>query len=146
MSRHLITVHGTWAREAKWASPSGPLERSVRALLPDVQFEQFQWRGGNLNRDRLIGARQLGARLRELIAQDVVIVAHSHGGNVARSASGLAGEGSGLRRIVAVGIPFLSIDLLAEPIFSSEAKALLRSMPLVVTRVVLRRVQREWRA
>ena len=146
MSRYLLTVHGTWAREAEWASPSGPLERAVRPLLPDVQFEQFQWRGGNLNRDRLDGARRLEARLRELSAHDVVIVAHSHGGNVARSASALAGEGSGLRRIVAVGTPFLSIDLLDEPILRSETKALLRAMPLLLMRVALRRLEPKSRA
>jgi hypothetical protein len=90
--------------------PGAPLATAVRQRMPDVDVCQFQWSGANLHRARLEAAERLAERLHALRAEDVVIVAHSHGGNVARSASALAGNCSGLRVIVTVGTPFITID------------------------------------
>lgn len=143
MSRHLLIVHGTWGSRAKWAAPWGPLWRAVCEELPDVRVEQFKWTGRNLHHARLTAATDLADRLRDLSAEDVVIVAHSHGGNVARAASALADEGTGLRRIVAVGTPFICIDLQDDSVFSLglDTRAP-RAIVRVIGAILWRRVRR----
>ena len=59
----------------------------------------------------------------ELKDENVVIVAHSHGGNVARSASALAGETSKPRTIVTLGTPFITCDERRNPQLSELSDA-----------------------
>jgi hypothetical protein len=123
MSNRLITVHGTWGRRSAWAKPSGPLATLVKRECPDVQVDAFEWRGGNRHSDRIAAAKELAQRLVDLADDNVVIVAHSHGGNIARSASALAGKSSNHRAIVTLGTPFITCDHRRNPELAELADA-----------------------
>ena len=80
-------VHGTWGRKSAFIDPNGPLHTIFNERLPGVVFSNFLWSGRNRMADRLRAAADLGRHLRELHEEyphaRLVIVAHSHGGNVA---------------------------------------------------------------
>jgi hypothetical protein len=90
----------------------------MRGLVSDVQTERFQWGGANTFKSRIEAAERLADRLRELANDDVVIIAHSHGGNVARMASALAGAARGRRSLIALGTPFVTVDRRRRPVLS----------------------------
>ena len=86
---HVVTlVHGTFARGAAWCHPTARLCSAIAsALKGTVQFRTFQWSGKNTNQARLAAADELASFLEEGLSaypkSQHVIVAHSHGGNVA---------------------------------------------------------------
>lgn len=86
-----ITVHGTWSSECAWYMPGGDffdaLEKSV--LDNDGVVIPFSWSGANS-----VDAREkAGRNLAKIIdsydgsSARIIVVAHSHGGNVALLAS-----------------------------------------------------------
>jgi predicted alpha/beta-hydrolase family hydrolase len=86
--RHVVVlVHGTWARNAEWIADGdlrSSLEDSGAAVLA------FRWSGANTHSARRQAASELVSEMRRLHAQlpdsRLSIVAHSHGGHVARIA------------------------------------------------------------
>ena len=87
----ITLVHGTFAPDAPWTWP----DSALRSLWPGtserpVCFSVFGWSGGNSHRDRVAASRELAEHLRALTttyrAASHLVVAHSHGGNVALGA------------------------------------------------------------
>lgn len=105
-----------------------------------MHVDAFTWRGGNRHSDRIAAAKDLAQVLVELADDNVVIVAHSHGGNVARSASALAGEASNRRTIVTLGTPFVTCDDRRNPELAELATA---AWALGVTTLNLVRAKRD---
>lgn len=91
-------------------SQAAPSPALSDGRFSDAVVESFLWSGRNRNADRLEAAGRLATRLEDLGDTPVIVVAHSHGGNVARSASYLAGASRAPRIIATLGTPFLSID------------------------------------
>jgi hypothetical protein len=80
----------------------------------DVEFHSFEWSGKNSVMSRSIAAFHLSNLLRVLIEQyqddQYVIIAHSHGGNVAlRAVESLETETASKLRIVTLATPFLQL-------------------------------------
>jgi Alpha/beta hydrolase family len=100
----VLLVHGTWGRGffVRQVNESNPrwfekgsvfwndLSEQVRLRNIDAQVESFCWTGENSLMARDIAAKLLAERLVQLSRGDkdrsVVIIAHSHGGNVAAHA------------------------------------------------------------
>lgn len=82
-------VHGTNAREARWANDDNSIIRTAirRQLGPDVIFQVFNWSGWNSHQARYKGGIKLARHQSESCASfpnsNHFIIAHSHGGNVA---------------------------------------------------------------
>jgi hypothetical protein len=84
----LTLVHGTWGRRSSWTQPSSSLRRAVSVRFGDrVAFCRFEWSVANTFRARRRAsaelARTLVGILREHPNAAHLVVAHSHGGNVA---------------------------------------------------------------
>jgi hypothetical protein len=88
MSFVITFVHGTFARGALWTLEVSTLRNSIlQALGSDVELNTFNWSGRNTHHARLEAGRDLAKLLVRLQTQypnkRQVLIAHSHGGNVA---------------------------------------------------------------
>ena len=99
-------MHGTWARKSAWTKPGSPLRERLAAEYPDADIERFEWSGANRHRPRERAAEALRSRILDNPVP-TVIVAHSHGGNVAEQSLTGFDALHARTRIVAVGTPFL---------------------------------------
>lgn len=131
----MILVHGTWGRGF---NPSDPFVDSARNLpgntIPaprwfdlgsafrsrleraleenlHIAFEPFHWSGANSVFARNDAALTLCERLKSLHSkgEQIVIIAHSHGGNVALRALELLGSDARRIRLITLATPFLRL-------------------------------------
>lgn len=89
MDRAVVTlVHGTFARRAHWIEPDSEIARRLRNA--GYVVEPFMWSGRNSFAARMKAAdelqQHLDANASRFPGLPQVIVAHSHGGNVALAA------------------------------------------------------------
>lgn len=108
---HFVFVHGTvFRREEEWSEAWTPLRDTLLAAFPGTRYSSFSWSGFNG-----YGARKkAGEELVELILgvaklAPVVLVAHSHGGNVVRYALGDRRLRGIPIEVVFLGTPFLEM-------------------------------------
>jgi len=118
-SRIVVLVHGTFAPNADWTEPGSTLVRAIRAAEPadNTLFVRFNWPGSiggyqnNTNFVRYGAGQKLGELLWQLRKQHprarIVVIAHSHGGNVALYAARHAPHLAGM---VLMGTPFISVS------------------------------------
>lgn len=114
----LTLVHGTrlpFTQKATWVSPRSLLATELTERLGwRVAIESIDWGGGNSPKARAKGATILREHLRAIRAEAKyegarhVVIAHSHGGNVAVSAMDSSDEARGVLGVVTLGTPFLS--------------------------------------
>lgn len=95
INRVIILIHGTWAQKEVWYLPGGDffeaLEKSVKKN--DTAIVPFLWSGGLSHDDRFHGARVLAQLIKSYpIQTECIIIAHSHGANVALLAAQILGE------------------------------------------------------
>jgi pimeloyl-ACP methyl ester carboxylesterase len=94
--RWVITlVHGTWGQRSPWAFVGSSFTERLGRLVPGgSHFERFSWGGENWHAERHAAAERLTNHINELIRifpkARHVVVAHSHGGNIALAALNLA--------------------------------------------------------
>lgn len=131
-------VHGTWPRggflpskfprlhallaakfpsqfpsSTPWFEEGSDFRRAVGSGIPGIQWDPFPWSGENREADRRAAAAKFASKLRNAIstARDAchVVVAHSHGGNVALWAIGQLDEHecSRVAGLATMGTPFL---------------------------------------
>jgi hypothetical protein len=82
----VILVHGTFARDAPWTQEDSSLATAIRRKFPATRQVRFNWSGDNSPTARIKAGRELadlGRTLRTEGHQNIWIVSHSHGGNVA---------------------------------------------------------------
>lgn len=99
----VVLVHGTWGRgfpepvpsvpgKPRWFEPGSPFSRDLLTLLrelglsPVLEPPVFEWSGHNTLMARAEAAKQLLEVLRRTAPDPCLLVAHSHGGNVALKA------------------------------------------------------------
>ncbi len=106
-------VHGTFARHASWTKETSQLSRALKRS--GVEVEVFPWSGKNSHHGRRLAGHELSVHLREQAHRRAgylqVVIAHSHGGNVALYAVkelGLGGIGESIR-VITLATPFLHI-------------------------------------
>jgi pimeloyl-ACP methyl ester carboxylesterase len=78
----LMLLHGTWARDAPWTRPDGPLVAALRKAFPNLKgFDRIAWTGKNTFKARLEGADRLIESLSVLPDNErAVLCGHSHAG------------------------------------------------------------------
>jgi hypothetical protein len=85
--RACILVHGTWGQGGAWYQKGGDfyteLEKSAGLFVDELI--SFSWSGQNTVEARRAAGAQLAFEIMKY--DDVIIIAHSHGGNVAHCAS-----------------------------------------------------------
>jgi len=123
--RYLITlVHGTWGRgffprsadpsSPRWFEENSPFRRELEAALAkdsvEFQIQEFHWSGRNSVRARDVAARDLAQHIIESSQfKKHLVIAHSHGGNVAtRSLAHLIGSDASVE-IVTLSTPFIKL-------------------------------------
>lgn len=87
MRTKLILIHGTFARNARWAKKDSPLPKYfLRHLDPHLEMTTVPWSGANTTAAREAGIQNLiaeiDATLRDGPAR-CIIIGHSHGGTIA---------------------------------------------------------------
>lgn len=107
------TVHGTFAHRAEWIEPESALCRVLRRELGwRSRIEPFRWSGANSIVQRSRAAddlrRHLEQKLREYPQAHHLVVAHSHGGNVAFWAVSEERLAKRLLGVTTLATPFLS--------------------------------------
>lgn len=109
----IILVHGTilvpWLmKKPTWIGPGHALYDELRARYPAASVEGFRWRGGNLHADRVRAAVELTARI-DAASEPLLIIGHSHGGNVARMALQAARRRDRPTALLTLATPFLNV-------------------------------------
>ncbi|MEM1370750.1 MAG: hypothetical protein AAGG72_00835 [Pseudomonadota bacterium] len=92
----LVTlVHGTFARGTGWTQPGSTLRRAIDEAMAHHEpgngqtfsFDVFEWSGRNTHAARIRAGYELAGHIRNLRGKHPdarhVIIAHSHGGNIA---------------------------------------------------------------
>ena len=101
-----VLVHGTFSGNRTWGIFAAELER----LDPTVGLKYWPWTGANAQGGRVEAARKLASYLNDQKEaspdQPLVLVGHSHGGNVCRAAASLADPGA-VQAIVYIATPHL---------------------------------------
>ncbi len=93
---HLFLVHGTYAGNEKWTQNLEEkvtfASESVRGLGGEVVVHPFVWSAKNTHESRMKAARNLSAQMERHTkrGERILIVGHSHGGNVAMQAAAFA--------------------------------------------------------
>ncbi len=112
-------VHGTFAREAGWVKDGSALRNSL-ARIGNVHFDVFHWTGHNSHTARLAAGRDLARHLDGLADRlpdaKRVVIAHSHGGNVAIYAASQVERPNSLAHLACLATPFLRCEPLRNPI------------------------------
>lgn len=124
---HLILVPGTWgygvsvrggpkvpaATPARWFEAGSTFRSEVEAALTaggvEATVEIQHWDAANSVASRYKTAESLSYRIRERASRGVltVVIAHSHGGNIACRAADLARDAEGHLAVVTLATPFL---------------------------------------
>jgi hypothetical protein len=90
---HAITlIHGTFATDAEWVLPCSPMRKGLAAAHGDhCLFAPFHWNGANNNYERMLAAQDLIGHLKVIESAHPnirhILIAHSHGGNLALQAT-----------------------------------------------------------
>ncbi|HEX4614065.1 MAG TPA: hypothetical protein VH092_38135 [Urbifossiella sp.] len=109
----LTLVHGTFATNAPWTGEKSVLRESLVAALPagPVEFVPFNWSGRNSHRARFAAGLALRKVLRANLGRHPgsrhLVIAHSHGGNVAAYALRRFRLADRVAGVVALGTPFI---------------------------------------
>lgn len=122
---HLIVlVHGTrftifdllskWSGSTDWTEKGSAFRKQIELhVRPDTLVEVFRWSGKNSHRKRRRAAGDLKVFLQRILAEqpdidDIDIIAHSHGGNVALNA--LSGDQLAKRvsNLICLATPFIT--------------------------------------
>jgi hypothetical protein len=127
----IILVHGTWGRgffprisdlgrrkagARRWFEDHSPfrasLDAALHSALLDWPIRPFLWSGANSVHARDCAARELADELRRDLEDpgaQTIIIAHSHGGNVALRALQHLDSAAGRIRVVTLATPFLRV-------------------------------------
>ncbi|QBR00496.1 esterase/lipase family protein [Paraburkholderia pallida] len=107
-----ILVHGTFATNAPWMADSSALVRSLRTEFgDDVAVTPFNWDGKNSFASRKSAERELINLIEEMSIDRaspwIVIIAHSHGGNIALRAVSRLRKPTHILALITLGTPFI---------------------------------------
>lgn len=120
-------VHGTWPRglwahfvgepsrspgKPLWYEPASDFRRTLEAL-ENVECRAFEWSGDNSVTSRALAAQSLRSELQQALVETPLachlVIAHSHGGNVAvhALASAHSWQNGRIHGLATMGTPFL---------------------------------------
>lgn len=124
-SEMIVTlVHGTFAQNAKWVRCGSPLRAGMKKAFGNrISFRRFCWSGDNTVWARLEASRELTAHLERVAAERPgarqILVAHSHGGNVALYALREVSDAQ-IAGVACIATPFLHAGLRDQSLLDSQ--------------------------
>lgn len=137
----VVMVHGTWGRRTRFLQEKNRLHEKLQELLVGREplFCRLEWSGANLIFSRRCAAAALVEQLKQRIAsapslRSIVLIGHSHGGNVAYDAAcQLIARGHCRSRAAQTQnlIPEISVAALATPFLIEQRNAVPMSQSLV---------------
>jgi pimeloyl-ACP methyl ester carboxylesterase len=109
-----MLVHGTWARNAEWCRDGSDFcQHLSHNLGGSVKFDVFRWSGWNLHRARIIAGSRLASRISRVISMHpkarILLIGHSHGGNLIRYALTNPDIASRVTGVVTLATPFIAL-------------------------------------
>lgn len=118
----IVAIHGTFARRADWISANSAMHNHIARALEEyasVAWFDFRWSGANSSRRREVAAAELTIEI-EIIrkanpASQLVLIGHSHGGNVAMLAAKAFSQegGRSVSGVIAMSTPFVKVRRLS---------------------------------
>jgi pimeloyl-ACP methyl ester carboxylesterase len=115
-----VLVHGTWARHAPWTNQKGQLAQALLQEWPNAGIFAFRWRGFNRLTARLRASEELAAAIGSLRSRypqcRIIVIAHSHGGNIAAWATTATPD---VDTVVYLNTPFLRVIRTPAPAMST---------------------------
>ncbi|RKR44573.1 hypothetical protein [Paraburkholderia sp. BL17N1] len=123
-----ILVHGTFATNAPWMADSSALVGSLRAEFgDDVLVTPFNWDGKNSFASRKSAEIELMSLIEKMsidrTSPPIVIIAHSHGGNVALRAVSRVRKPTRILALVTLGTPYIIFRYRRNPFYRLYAGA-----------------------
>jgi len=110
LDKVFVLVHGTWASKAEWIEPESDFAKRLTSKVPYSRTSAFRWTGRNSDRARRDAGKKLAEHTanlrRERPDTEIVVVGHSHGGNVALNAYREPCGQQSIEKIVCLGTPF----------------------------------------
>jgi hypothetical protein len=108
----VVPIHGTFARGAAWTHPDSYFMKALSQILgPGMRLRVFEWSGDNSHAARLQAGRELSEFVGPCSASHpsgpCVLIAHSHGGNVALYALRDESVRPAVSAMVCMSTPFL---------------------------------------
>ncbi|PTR29611.1 triacylglycerol lipase [Pseudomonas sp. GV085] len=106
----ITLIHGTFASNAEWITATSEIYKKLSATYPNASVNMFQWSGGNSHRARTLAGLELASTLETQLSIEPekkhILIAHSHGGNVALYAMRNKLVASAVTKIVFLSTPF----------------------------------------
>lgn len=101
---HTVIIHGTWANNESWWRWPSEFPQYIDLQACDVYKKEhpYTWSGDNTDEARREGGKILLDWVHEHPVQKLIIIAHSHGGNVAFIASQI---GLKIHKLILMGTP-----------------------------------------
>jgi pimeloyl-ACP methyl ester carboxylesterase len=122
----VVLVHGTWDTRAHWTRKNSRICHYIQTRFSGVCFNRLVWTGENNCQARWKAADRLENRLYQLRrahpTAKLIILAHSHGGNIALYACRRHDVDAIVDGVVCFGSPFIS----------AKAEAVYGDMPLAL--------------
>jgi hypothetical protein len=109
-----VLLHGTWARNAPWTSPQGPVAEALRARFgAESVVVPHPWSGRNRIADRRAAADELQVVVSDLARQNperpLFLIGHSHGGSAIAFALARGTITASVAGAVFLSTPFFSM-------------------------------------
>lgn len=84
-TKNIILLHGTFAAKEGWYKPGGDFYQALSDAFTGYTIKSYTWSGGPSYQDRLKASHEFAHYLKTNFynRHDLIIVAHSHGVNVA---------------------------------------------------------------
>lgn len=114
MATVVYLVHGTYAQNAQWTLVDSRFSECLRKSLgQDIDIKVFSWDGLNSIDSRLLASEHLCKQLEALVdsrrCNQLYVVGHSHGGNIALQAISRMNNGEAVTGLVTLGTPFVRV-------------------------------------
>src|SRR5262249_2971198 len=101
-----VLVHGTFSSNRTWAAFAAELQRED----PSTSLDYWPWTGANAQGGRMESARKLACYINDKKKaspdQPLILIGHSHGGNVCRAAASFA-KPEAVQAIIYIATPHL---------------------------------------
>lgn len=139
---YIISVHGTFAgpefsplksnQSKEFYRKSSPFAQKLLKELPGAHWQEFTWNGKNLESERLKAAKKLSLILKSRFSSDsnLIFLAHSHGGNVAKYAISDADLINTNQILYSFGTPY--IRTMSKSVFFEVLKRVVFDLLLIV--------------
>lgn len=102
----VILIHGTWASQASWYRQGGNFHSALKEAIPHTSIISFAWSGKFERNERLEAGKRLATLIDKIPAHhDIIVIGHSHGGNIALIATGHCTRI--IKHIVLLGTPIM---------------------------------------